>query len=175
MFMPKHMNHSTRGFTLIELLIVIGIIGILAAGLLAAVDPIEQLRKGRDTQRKSISVELNNALARYYGVRGSMPWGTVPQAPATIASATSMIGTLITSGELKSTFLSGIPAAMQAQITLMGAAATDGAATYVCFDPESRSESLSPVSIFSSTTNPPATAGTCNPPAATTGCYFCAR
>ena len=35
------------GFTLMELLIVIGVLGILAAGLLAAIDPFEQLKGPR--------------------------------------------------------------------------------------------------------------------------------
>ena len=39
----------SKGFTLIELLIVIELLGALAAGLLAAIDPFEQLKKGVDT------------------------------------------------------------------------------------------------------------------------------
>lgn len=41
---------SDKGFTLIELLIVIAIIGILAGGLLLAIDPAEKLRQGQDTR-----------------------------------------------------------------------------------------------------------------------------
>jgi len=37
------MKETNKGFTLMELLIVIGVLGILAAGLLAAIDPFEQL------------------------------------------------------------------------------------------------------------------------------------
>ena len=37
------MNILKKGFTLIELIIVIAILGILAAGLLAILDPIEQI------------------------------------------------------------------------------------------------------------------------------------
>ena len=44
-----HISQKKKGFTLIELLIVIGILGILAAGLQAAIDPIEQLKKGQDS------------------------------------------------------------------------------------------------------------------------------
>ena len=35
-----------KGFTLLELLVVIAILGILAAGLLAAIDPLELINKG---------------------------------------------------------------------------------------------------------------------------------
>jgi prepilin-type N-terminal cleavage/methylation domain-containing protein len=174
MFLPKHKHQSRSGFTLIELLIVIGILGILAAGLLAAVDPIEQLKKGRDTQRRTISVELNNALTRYYAVYGSMPWGTNAFAATPISGAAGVISTLMTAGELKPTFSAGIPAAMASQLTIAGAAANAGGDTYVCFDPESKSVSLDPSTIFSSTGAPAATTG-CSPPTATTGCYFCAR
>lgn len=41
---------SSSGFTLIELLIVIAILGILAGGLLLAIDPAEKLRQGNDTR-----------------------------------------------------------------------------------------------------------------------------
>jgi len=52
----------SKGFTLIELLIVIAVIGVLAAVVLVAIDPIEQLARGRDTGRKSTNVELGRAL-----------------------------------------------------------------------------------------------------------------
>ncbi len=46
----KSSNGSSSGFTLIELLIVIAIIGVLAGGLLLAIDPAEKLRQGNDTR-----------------------------------------------------------------------------------------------------------------------------
>ena len=36
-----------KGFTMIELLVVIAVIGILAVALLATLNPLEQIRKGR--------------------------------------------------------------------------------------------------------------------------------
>ena len=41
-----------RGFTMIELLVVIAIIGVLAAAVLAAINPVEQISKGRDAARR---------------------------------------------------------------------------------------------------------------------------
>lgn len=53
------------GFTLIELLIVIAILGILAAGILVAIDPVEQLARSRDSVRISVIRQLSKAMSGY--------------------------------------------------------------------------------------------------------------
>lgn len=53
------------GFTLIELLVVIGIIGILAAVVLVAVNPGRQFAQTRDTQRRSDLLQITNAIYQF--------------------------------------------------------------------------------------------------------------
>ena len=59
-----------------ELLIVIGVLGILAVGLLAAIDPFEQLKKARDTNNRDAAIELLEASQRYYASHTDLPWLT---------------------------------------------------------------------------------------------------
>ncbi len=54
-----------KGFTLIELLVVIGIIGILAAVVLVAVNPGRQFASARDTQRRADLYSITNAIYQY--------------------------------------------------------------------------------------------------------------
>jgi prepilin-type N-terminal cleavage/methylation domain-containing protein len=63
-----------KGFTLIELLVVIGILGILAAALVATIDPFEQLKKATDSKIKNMLVEFQTANIRYYTTHGAFPW-----------------------------------------------------------------------------------------------------
>lgn len=144
---------DSKAFTLIELLIVIGVLGILAAGLLAAVDPFEQLKKGRDTNRRNIVVELHNAMIRYYATHGSLPWdnGTVcdtvyADADAAVnleamnggetTVASGCIAPIITDGELKADYISGVGSGDLEKYYIYSATGVD---LSICFAPESKS------------------------------------
>ena len=63
--MGRISNNLQKGFTLIELLVVIGIIGILAAVVLVAVNPGRQFASARDTQRRADLYGLTNAIYQY--------------------------------------------------------------------------------------------------------------
>ena len=54
-----------RGFTLIEILIVIGIIAVLAAIVLIAVNPARQFAQANNTQRSSNVNAILNAVGQY--------------------------------------------------------------------------------------------------------------
>lgn len=69
-FSPAHLKKSS-GFTLVELIIVIAILGILAAVVLAAMNPLEQLARGRDAGRISAVSQLGRVMQAYVTNNGS--------------------------------------------------------------------------------------------------------
>lgn len=113
---PKFLSarNVSSGFTLIELLVVIGILGILAAALIATIDPFEQLRKANDTTARTTSTEFLNAATRYYGSRSAYPWSTTaeggeacasyPATPTALSGFSACVTPLVNQGELKSSF-----------------------------------------------------------------------
>ncbi len=74
--MKKLNNKKEKGFTLIELLIVIGIIVILAAVVIVAINPREQFAKTRETIRADHINTLYKAILSYQiEQRGTLPEG----------------------------------------------------------------------------------------------------
>ena len=93
-----------KGFTLIELLVVIGIIGILAAVVLVAVNPGRQFNSARDTQRRSDLYSITNAIYQYAAENN----GTIPTDITTTPTALGTSG-IDLSQELVPTYMIAIP------------------------------------------------------------------
>jgi prepilin-type N-terminal cleavage/methylation domain-containing protein len=131
-----------KGFTLIELLIVIVIIGILAAAVLAAINPIEQINKSQDTQTRANAREILNAAERYYTSVQQYPWDVTaasdtPAAPGGTGqdpTGTDWLQELEDNNELKQEFqnrdLSGLLVFLDSTEQLVR----------VCFAPASQAE-----------------------------------
>jgi prepilin-type N-terminal cleavage/methylation domain-containing protein len=83
-----------RAFTLIEILVVIGIIAVLAAVVLVAVNPARQFKLARDTQRTSNVLAILNAIHQNIAEhRGTFVCGgtirAIPTTSTTIKSSAS--------------------------------------------------------------------------------------
>lgn len=146
------------GFTLIELLIVIALIGILAVALLSAINPLEQLRKGRDSARKADSAELLNAIERFNASYQCYPWnytGTACQPSGSYVAlsagvepdftvAGSVLYLFNPAAEVKQEFTSRIgsaatsgPSASKLFMAEVGGDANIEGQVRICFEPES--------------------------------------
>ncbi|MBP9669989.1 type II secretion system protein [Candidatus Woesebacteria bacterium] len=157
-------NIKRLGFTMIELLIVIAVLGILAVAVLASINPIEQINRGRDTGSRSDAEQLISAIDRYYAGKGFYPWmvngvstntttdpsgnpstGTLlrlDSASVTVGADDQDILTLLSSGgaaELKSSFTSRLVDPNASNFLSIYNSGVSGESTYVCFIPKSSS------------------------------------
>ena len=88
------MFKSYRGFTLIEILLVIGLIAILAAIVIIAINPARQFAQARNTQRSSDVNAILNAIHQNVidnrGVWDGSNCGDIPL-PTTVATMSSSV------------------------------------------------------------------------------------
>jgi prepilin-type N-terminal cleavage/methylation domain-containing protein len=166
-YMRKLLNafKGVKGFTLIELLVVIGILGILAAALIATIDPFEQLKKGRDTTTRNTTLEYLNALTRYYATHGEFPWNVstnpcgLPGANETLADIGDCTLILEEDGELKQGF--GTSVANSGVAEDIAVRAGSGSDVSLCFAPTARSLKAEDASIYTAACDPNVTNNNC--------------
>ncbi|MFH2118133.1 MAG: type II secretion system protein [Candidatus Paceibacterota bacterium] len=151
---------GSGGFTMIELLIVIAILGILAVAVLSAINPIEQINRGRDTGTRSDAEQLISAIDRYYAFNGYYPWQTGAADTTNVAlswvafntetlfdsggtcTVGEKLGTSDTVGctgadELKQSFLERVSKTSYNTLHVYNSGA-QGSSTYACFAPKSQ-------------------------------------
>ena len=149
------------GFTLVELLIVIALLGVIALIVIAAINPIEQRNRARDTGMKSDASQMLSAIDRYFAAKAEFPWVTadVPtgvdnedifglvsasnEGVGVCGATCSVDGLLLTSQELKTEFRNR--AFVQADATaygeqiMLGKLGGASSSVYACYVPLSRS------------------------------------
>src|SRR5947207_15968279 len=75
---------TQKGFTLIELLVVIGILAILLAITLIAINPARQFGQANDTKRRSDATQILNAVGQYAASNG----GNLPAEVSALTAGT---------------------------------------------------------------------------------------
>ena len=103
----KHVLPAERsGFTLIELLVVIGILAVLLAITLIAINPARQFSQANNTKRASDVNAILNAVDQYAADhKGALP-GTIPTTATNIGTTT---GEVDLCASLVTSYLAALP------------------------------------------------------------------
>ncbi|MDO8497471.1 MAG: type II secretion system protein [bacterium] len=65
-----------RGFSLIEITIAVSLIALISVGVIALINPLQQMQKAWDTQRKHELAVLTKVMEDYYNDKSSFPQGS---------------------------------------------------------------------------------------------------
>ncbi len=135
----------SKGFTLVELIIGITILALLSVGLLAALDPIEQVNRGRDSSLNEIAATVSNAMERFRAQNNALPGAASFAAENasyrldTAAAANTVLTALVNSGELKTNFVTAAGANLASILVVRGPnIGGQWGNTFVCFKPQSK-------------------------------------
>jgi type IV pilus assembly protein PilA len=110
-------KRQLKGFTLIEILVVVGLIAILAAITIVAINPAKNFADTRNTQRSSDVQQILNAMWQYAAEPGHAigDFGAIPLCTATpavvsaLTSGTPPAGTIGLYTLLVDTYIADIP------------------------------------------------------------------
>ncbi|MGB9848198.1 MAG: hypothetical protein ACPLKV_03290, partial [Minisyncoccia bacterium] len=163
----------------------IALLGALAVGLLAALDPFEQLKKGTDTGVRNTVSEFHGAVIRYYAIKNIMPWcansdcsqvrdgNGEPDGNTSLKELPNTINEIISTGELKQDFISLAGDATLSKIFVTGS--NSNATVTVCFKPTSKSFINDPNTKFTQD-GTEITDGSCKSQGGTSlDCYWCIK
>jgi type IV pilus assembly protein PilA len=101
-------SNNQKGFTLIELLVVIGILAILLAITLIAINPARQFSQANDTQRRSDVNSILNAVHQYMADNnGTPPAGIV--ATASTITDNGAVNTVDLCADLVTEYIADLP------------------------------------------------------------------
>jgi type IV pilus assembly protein PilA len=121
-------NFRSRGFTLIELLVVIGILAILLAITLIAINPQRQFQQSNNTKRSSDVNAILNAINQVAADnRGALPAG-IDSSIRTISNDTNINATARV--DICASMVPTYIAALQVDPGIAGSPVTDCTATY---------------------------------------------
>ncbi len=142
-----------KGFTLVELLIVIALLGALAIGLIGALDPFEQLKKGTDTGTRDLVNQVQTAVLRYYATTNKMPWTdqttTFSSTNLSAATINTALSNMMAAGEMKSNFKEIYSGQLdKVFVTYLPSSPTSSVEVRVCYQPGSKSFQVDPATKY---------------------------